>query len=90
MGHALEMIMKQVPLELPTTDASGAPLPVERCVRLLETYHSRIYKVLGQAEQIHSINDNYWTIRAEVCAKFVRAEPRRLCPPPAACGVRRA
>ena len=66
VGQALAMIRQQVDLELPTVDAQGQPYPVERSVRMMELFNHRIYKVFGYDEEIDGINDQYWTIRAEV------------------------
>lgn len=67
VGAALELIRGQVELELPTTDSAGQPLPIERSVRMLELFGHRIFKVISYADPIDTINDQYWTIRAEVC-----------------------
>jgi hypothetical protein len=72
VGAALEMIMAQVTPELPTTNGSGARLPVEQCVRMMELFAHRIYKVLPYEEQIEQINDQYWAIRAEVSSSLGR------------------
>ncbi|KAL8029537.1 hypothetical protein ABFX02_14G230900 [Erythranthe guttata] len=34
-------------------------------LRLLEVFTHRIYKIFSSSEKIESINDNYWTLRAE-------------------------
>ncbi|KAK4408376.1 Ubiquitin carboxyl-terminal hydrolase 12 [Sesamum angolense] len=34
-------------------------------LRLLEVFTHRIYKIFSSSENIESINDNYWTLRAE-------------------------
>ncbi|GFP97183.1 ubiquitin carboxyl-terminal hydrolase 12 [Phtheirospermum japonicum] len=34
-------------------------------LRLLEVFSHRIYKIFSSSEKIESINDNYWTLRAE-------------------------
>ncbi|KAG8470588.1 hypothetical protein KFE25_009009 [Diacronema lutheri] len=65
VAHALELILGQVDRELPIVDESGARLPVEACVRMLELFGHRIYKVLPYSDPIETINDQYWTIRAE-------------------------
>jgi len=65
VGQALGLIAAQVELELPLTDAEGNPLPVERCVRMLELFNHRIYKILSGEDEIEQINDQYWLIRVE-------------------------
>jgi len=66
VGTALEMIKQQVTLQLPTTDVhTGEALPAARCMRMLELFNHRIFKVFDNDEQIDNINDQYWTIRAE-------------------------
>jgi len=55
-----------VTLELPDKDPrTGEPLPIDRSLRMMELFNHRIYKVFSYDEEIDTINDQYWTIRAE-------------------------
>lgn len=42
--------------------------PPPRRLRMMEVFNHRIYKIFGESDEIDSINDQYWTIRAEVKA----------------------
>ena len=44
--------------------AAGAPLAPRR-LRMMEVFNHRIYKLFADADDIETINDQYWTIRAE-------------------------
>ena len=57
VADALEELRSHVQLSSPT-----APL------RMMEIFHHRIYKIFQPHEPINTINDQYWTIRAEVIA----------------------
>ena len=46
--------------------ASGERRPLDpRRLRLMEVFNHRIYKIFQDHEEIDTINDQYWTIRAE-------------------------
>jgi len=50
-------------LEAVSRDAPGAP--PTRSLRLLEVFYHKIFKIFDENERIDSINDHYWTLRAE-------------------------
>merc|ERR1712070_836687 len=37
-------------------------------LRMMEVFNNRIYKIFNETEEIETINDQYWTIRAEEIA----------------------
>eukprot|EP00966_Prymnesium_polylepis_P221261 5118397-Prymnesium_polylepis.1 len=39
-----------------------------RRLRMMEVFNHRIYKIFQEHEEIDTINDQYWTIRAEAIA----------------------
>mgnify|MGYP005705759787 CR=1 FL=1 len=43
----------------------GPDVTITRPLRLLEVFYHKIYKVFPPNEKIDSINDQYWTLRAE-------------------------
>ena len=49
-------------------DAEGERLPRARRLRMMEVFNNRIYKIFNETEEIETINDQYWTIRAEEIA----------------------
>ena len=46
--------------------SSSTPPP--RRIRLMEVFNHRIYKIFSETEEVETINDQYWTIRAEELA----------------------
>jgi ubiquitin carboxyl-terminal hydrolase 7 len=49
--------------------AGGSELAARpRRLRMMEVFNHRIYKIFAETEEIETINDQYWTIRAEEMA----------------------
>jgi len=48
----------------PLVPSAGHPL-AERRMRMMEVFNHRIYKIFADSDEIETINDQYWTIRAE-------------------------
>jgi len=74
VGDALAALAEEVPLSQGEPDAAdsmavetagGAVVARPRRLRMMEVFNHRIYKIFSETEEIESINDQYWTIRAE-------------------------
>jgi len=75
VGDALNALQAEIPTD---GESSGdSPVPMEaaggsdlarlppRRLRMMEVFNHRIYKIFQDHEEIDTINDLYWTIRAE-------------------------
>ena len=71
-GHAADGAS---PMATEVASAEGRLLPARR-LRMMEVFNHRIYKIFQDVEEIDTINDQYWTIRAEEVA------PEELDPSP--------
>jgi ubiquitin carboxyl-terminal hydrolase 7 len=75
VADALAVLAHTVPAE-PTgggsatsgSEAPGASSGEGRRLRMMEIFNHRIYKIFSEQEEIDTINDQYWTIRAEELA----------------------
>lgn len=75
VADALAVLAHTVPVE-PAADVSassgivvsGGSSGEGRRLRMMEIFNHRIYKIFPEHEEIDSINDQYWTIRAEELA----------------------
>jgi len=68
VAQALDELAKQAPAAKESAPPAGAvahPLAPSRRLRMMEVFNHRIYKVFQETDEIDSINDQYWTIRAE-------------------------
>jgi len=90
VGQAIDALVLELS-KLPASDVEGAagaaqaaqaaaqahPLALApRRVRLMEVFNHRIYKIFAESDDIDSINDQYWTIRAEkIPEEELRAGP---------------
>jgi len=77
VAEALHALAKMVPPEAPgageasgasVMDVAGANGAGPRRLRMMEIFNHRIYKIFQDQEEIETINDQYWTIRAEELA----------------------
>mmetsp|Transcript_2670 Transcript_2670/g.8917 ORF Transcript_2670/g.8917 Transcript_2670/m.8917 type:complete len:1166 (-) Transcript_2670:95-3592(-) len=77
VAEALHALAKMVPPEAPGAgeasgasgmDVAGANGAGPRRLRMMEIFNHRIYKIFQDQEEIETINDQYWTIRAEELA----------------------
>mmetsp|Transcript_31351 Transcript_31351/g.95869 ORF Transcript_31351/g.95869 Transcript_31351/m.95869 type:complete len:1166 (-) Transcript_31351:845-4342(-) len=75
VADALTELAKIVPAEQPadTSDANGMEISggsssQGRRLRMMEVFNHRIYKIFGEQDDVETINDQYWTIRAEELA----------------------
>jgi len=72
VGDALSELVRRPELSTKVSGGAGGaqidhPLSGRR-LRMMEVFNHRIYKIFGESDEIDSINDQYWTIRAEVKA----------------------
>ena len=71
---------------VPSPTAPGAtlanPLAPARKLRMMEVFNHRIYKIFQETDDIDSINDQYWTIRAEEVPPEEENPGRRRLPAP--------
>jgi ubiquitin carboxyl-terminal hydrolase 7 len=71
VGHALQELVRRPELSTKVAAAGGGGAPQidhplsGRRLRMMEVFNHRIYKVFNESDDIDSINDQYWTIRAE-------------------------
>ena len=79
VGTALQELASTQLAPPPTGGGSvaSAALPLApRRLRMMEVFNHRIYKIFSEADEIDTINDQYWTIRAEeVPEEELRASP---------------
>jgi ubiquitin carboxyl-terminal hydrolase 7 len=70
VADALTVLANTVPAEGGASGAvvSGGSSGEGRRLRMMEIFNHRIYKIFSEQEEIDTINDQYWTIRAEELA----------------------
>ena len=71
VADALAALAREVPSsEAGAGDAMevAGPSAQPRRLRMMEVFNHRIYKIFQEHEEIETINDQYWTIRAEEMA----------------------
>jgi len=72
VADALRALAEEVPPATPpaASGAGGSDLAARpaRRLRMMEVFNHRIYKIFNETEEIETINDQYWTIRAEEMA----------------------
>jgi len=64
VGNALEELTITQLNASSAPGSQGQPLKSRR-LRMMEVFNHRIYKIFSDNDEVESINDQYWTIRAE-------------------------
>merc|ERR550514_1318787 len=59
---------RRAPPTPPRREPAATARAATRRVRMMEVFNHRIYKIFGEGDEIDTINDQYWTIRAEEMA----------------------
>ena len=66
VGQALAELARRPELSTKAAPAGAVEHPLAgRRMRMMEVFNHRIYKIFNDGDDIESINDQYWTIRAE-------------------------